>query len=644
MNAPTAAAWQAANQAALGAALEPVYTALCRAAGQPIDVPAPIQADSPEERPSALGILCEIFGLTPFERDVLLLCAGVELEGRFAEACAAAQRDPKRTSPSFSLALSALPGAHWSAVTRDRPLRHWRMVEVLPGETLVGSALRIDERILHFLAGVDCTEERLEGIVTPLAAGSALPGWLDPAVESAARALGEGERVALVGGSAADRELAAAAALAAAGLRGWRLNAADIAANPADRERLARDWARESWLGRAGLLVQADPAATDEAARGAQSFVGLIGGAVVIDAPGAGAWGGLGAVRIELAEPSLDQRRQLWVANLGPSAARMNGVLDAIADQFRIDTPTIRSASARLRQLAAECDEETLQQRAWQVCREHARRSMQQSARRIVPKADWDSLVLPAPQMRILRQIAAHLRQRATVYQRWGFGAKYSRGLGLTALFSGASGTGKTMAAEVLARTLDLDLFQIDLAGVVSKYIGETEKNLKQVFDAAEDSGAILLFDEADALFGKRTEVKDSHDRYANLEVSYLLQRMEAYRGLAILTTNMRHAIDAAFVRRIRFIVEFPFPDAAQRARIWDGVFPRETPTAGLDPERLARLNVTGGIIRNIAMHAAFLAADDSSPVRMSHLLEAARTEYAKLERPLSSSEAGGWA
>ncbi|MGH7060019.1 MAG: hypothetical protein ACREFH_06520 [Stellaceae bacterium] len=155
MNAPTAAAWQAANQAALGAALEPVYTALCRAAGQPIDVPAPIQADSPEERPSALGILCEIFGLTPFERDVLLLCAGVELEGRFAEACAAAQRDPKRTSPSFSLALSALPGAHWSAVTRDRPLRHWRMVEVLPGETLVGSALRIDERILHFLAGVD---------------------------------------------------------------------------------------------------------------------------------------------------------------------------------------------------------------------------------------------------------------------------------------------------------------------------------------------------------------------------------------------------------------------------------------------------------------------------------------------------------
>jgi len=236
-----------------------------------------------------------------------------------------------------------------------------------------------------------------------------------------------------------------------------------------------------------------------------------------------------------------------------------------------------------------------------------------------------------------------HLRQRATVHERWGFAEKYSRGLGLSALFSGTSGTGKTMAAEVLAHTLGLDVFQIDLAGLVSKYIGETEKNLKRVFDAAEDSGAILLFDEADALFGKRTEVKDSHDRYANFEVSYLLQRMEAYRGLAILTTNMRQAIDTAFLRRIRFIVEFPFPDAAHRARIWRGVFPTGTPTVGLDAERLAHLNITGGIIRNIAMHAAFLAADEAEPVRMSHLLEGARTEYAKLERPLGSAEREVW-
>jgi SpoVK/Ycf46/Vps4 family AAA+-type ATPase len=195
----------------------------------------------------------------------------------------------------------------------------------------------------------------------------------------------------------------------------------------------------------------------------------------------------------------------------------------------------------------------------------------------------------------------------------------------------------------VLANELSLDLYRIDLSQVVSKYIGETEKNLRRVFDAAEEGGAILLFDEADALFGKRSEVKDSHDRYANIEVSYLLQRMEDYRGLAILTTNMKSALDTAFLRRIRFIVQFPFPDAAQRAEIWRRIFPRETPTEGLDMNRLARLNVTGGNIRNIALNAAFLAADAGEPVRMCHLLRAARSEYAKLEKPLTESEIGGW-
>ena len=199
------------------------------------------------------------------------------------------------------------------------------------------------------------------------------------------------------------------------------------------------------------------------------------------------------------------------------------------------------------------------------------------------------------------------------------------------------------MAAEVLADELRLDLYRIDLAAVVSKYIGETEKNLRKVFDAAEESGAILLFDEADALFGKRSEVKDSHDRYANIEVSYLLQRMEAYRGLAILTTNMKSALDTAFLRRLRFIVQFPFPDAAQRAAIWRRVFPAATPTAGLDMGKLARLNLAGGNIRNIALGAAFLAADDGAPVGMGHLLRAARSEYVKLEKPFVEGEVRDW-
>ena len=199
------------------------------------------------------------------------------------------------------------------------------------------------------------------------------------------------------------------------------------------------------------------------------------------------------------------------------------------------------------------------------------------------------------------------------------------------------------MAAEVLANELRLDLYRIDLACIVSKYIGETEKNLRRIFDKAEDGAAILLFDEADALFGKRSEVKDSHDRYANIEVSYLLQRMESYRGLAILTTNMRTSIDAAFLRRLRFVVEFPLPTSIQRSEIWRRIFPADAPTQGLDYDKLARLNIPGGNIRNIALCAAFLAAEAGTPIRMSHIREAATVEYNKIERSLTESETGGW-
>jgi SpoVK/Ycf46/Vps4 family AAA+-type ATPase len=252
--------------------------------------------------------------------------------------------------------------------------------------------------------------------------------------------------------------------------------------------------------------------------------------------------------------------------------------------------------------------------------------------------------VLPEPQLTALQQIATQVRQRTRVYHEWGFGQRLARGLGLAALFTGESGTGKTLAAEVLASELSLDLYRIDLSSVVNKYIGETEKNLRRVFDAAEDSGAILLFDEADALFGKRSDVKDSHDRYANIEVSYLLQRMEAYRGLAILTTNLKSALDPAFQRRLRFIVHFPFPDAGQREAIWRRSFPAGAPASDLDYRKLARLQITGGSVRNIALNAAFLAADAGGPLTMQHLLQAAHVESSKLERPLSEAETRGWA
>jgi SpoVK/Ycf46/Vps4 family AAA+-type ATPase len=262
-----------------------------------------------------------------------------------------------------------------------------------------------------------------------------------------------------------------------------------------------------------------------------------------------------------------------------------------------------------------------------------ARGGLEGLAERLDSATRFEDLVLPDPVMAQLREIGSQLRLRERVYGEWGFGARGTRGQGIAALFTGDSGTGKTLAAEAIANEAGLDLYRVDLASTVSKYIGETEKNLARLFDAAEASGAVLLFDEADALFGKRSEVKDSHDRYANIEVAYLLQRIETYRGLAILTTNLKSALDRAFLRRLRFVVTFPFPDAALRARIWQRALPPAAPVQGLDFAQLGRIKVAGGSIRNIALGAAFLAAARPGPIDGQCIAAAARAEFAKLER-----------
>lgn len=330
---------------------------------------------------------------------------------------------------------------------------------------------------------------------------------------------------------------------------------------------------------------------------------------------------------------------RLWQDALGDAAERVDTELGHIAQQFRLSAETIVVLAGSTEAGSGEA----LGPRLWSACRRHSRPRLETLAERIEPKAKWQDLVLPEAQTLMLRQLAAQSRNRMTVYVTWGFAANCRRGLGLCALFAGPSGTGKTLAAEVLAAELGLDLYCIDLSSVVSKYIGETEKNLKQVFDAAESGGCLLLFDEADALFGKRTEVKDSHDRYANIEVGYLLQRMESFLGLSILTTNLKSTLDKSFQRRLRFAVDFPFPDTVQRRQIWERVFPAETPTKGLDYGRLAALNMTGGNIKNIALNAAFLAAEAGTPVEMAHILKAAQLEAIKTERPLAETEVRGW-
>jgi SpoVK/Ycf46/Vps4 family AAA+-type ATPase len=269
-------------------------------------------------------------------------------------------------------------------------------------------------------------------------------------------------------------------------------------------------------------------------------------------------------------------------------------------------------------------------------------------ARAVEPTFDLDDVVLPDDRRQQLREMVAHVRHAYQVLYTWGFREQLPYGRGVTALFSGPSGTGKTMAAQAIARELGTRAYLVDLSRVVSKYIGETEKQLDAVFDDAERAGAVLLFDEADALFGKRSEIKDSHDRYANIEVAYLLQRMEAFSGLAILTTNLRRNMDEAFLRRLRFVVEFPRPDAPAREAIWHFCLPDEAPLAGdVTLHLLARrLELTGGSIRQITIRAAFAAAAQRSPViAMRHLIAAARAELLKLgltsaERDLADLEA----
>lgn len=590
--------------------------------------------------PPAVDRLSELFELSAFERDVLLLCAGVEMEAGIAGLCAEALGHSQRTYLTFGLAMAVLPEPHWSALTPSRPLRRFRLVEVGAGPGLTCAPLRIDERILHYLAGVNVLDPRLEPLVQARLAPECITEGHQLLAVRMARAFqscsGRPPVLHLCGDDPHGQEDAAALAALAAGHYLFVVRSEDIPAAGPDWDQIARLWEREALLLPAALLIQCvSGGLTPSARRLAEILPGMVFVASREPARLESSF-----LRFDVEKPVPAEQKRLWQMALGSSAPGFNGTLDAVSQHFKLSARTIFATGSRLRTDQTVSRPPDL---LWQACRSLTRPKLSDLAQRIVSCAGWDDLVLPELQKQTLRQIASQVHHRMKVYETWGFAAKDDRGLGVSALFTGESGTGKTMAAEVLGAELGLDLYRIDLSAVVSKYIGETEKNLKQLFDAAEEGGALLLFDEADALFGKRSDVKDSHDRFANIEVSYLLQRMEAYQGLAILTTNLKSSMDRAFQRRIRFTVNFPFPDAAQREAIWMRVFPAKVPARALDPKKLSQLNVAGGNIRNIALNAAFLAADSGCPVEMRHLLEAARLEAHKIERPLSEMEIRGW-
>jgi hypothetical protein len=660
-------AWLAANQRSLMAEVEAVRSALLARSGR--DAPA-TSAGSPEPQespapaaqppappaaglPSVLDAVCAQLSLSGFERRIIVLCAAPELDGRFGEVLGAAQGDPARAYPTFGLALAAFPDAHWSALSPWAPLRRWRLIEPGPG-LLTAAPLHIDEWLLHMLTGAGDLDQRLAAVVRPLEEAGPAPASAAAAVETLTAAWlrpGPGVPVALRGPARQPKRAIFAAACARLGWEPFVLDAADLPASAAERDELMRLWERGALLGHAALLVECYDV-DEPASRGVlERFVDrLATPAAVAVADGARA-GTRPCLTVDAAKPTPAEQRDLWRAALGGNDGfrSLNGALDRVVAQFDLDAEAIEAAAGRAlgdleASLAGPSPAGDAGLRVWDACRRSARGGLDTLAQRLESTATFDDLVLPAAQRELLGDILAHVRHRGRVYEEWQMSGPSRRGLGISALFAGPSGTGKTLAAEVLAGALALDLYRIDLSQVVSKYIGETEKNLRRIFEAAGDSGAVLLFDEADALFGRRSEVRDSHDRYANVEISYLLQAMESYRGLAVLTTNMRSALDPAFLRRLRFVVTFPFPGPAERARIWQRAFPPATPTEGLDVARLAQLSVAGGNIRTIALHAAFAAAQAGLPVGMPQVLRAAVAEYAKLERPLSDAEIGGWA
>ncbi len=665
---PVSGDWIDRNQRSLVDALAVVRSALEHQVGQHADVgradvgPGPPRRPAPDIRhvhphpvgvetadPMALDVLTGLFGLSDFERATLVLCAGLELDSTFATLCAAANGNEAAPYPTFSLALAALAGAHWSALNPSAPLRHWRLVELVqqPPLPMTVWPLRIDERVLHYLAGVNSIDERLAGSIQPVFVDGGMADThhdIAHGLAAAWTAEGDGLRaLQLFGASEPSRRSIAARV---AGDLGLNLLALDLGTLPGPAHELdgfMRLWDREAALGSLALYVDIDAmdAADSVTLANAHHLVERTRAPVIVG--GRERWRSLRrrALIADVPRPTRADQHRIWTAALGEAATASADRIDPLISQFDLDAETIRTAAREA--LASRPDGGDLDDALWEASRRAARGGLDDLAQRLDSTASWDDLVLPDAQRRQLQEVVDQVANRATVYERWGFGARGTRGLGISALFVGASGTGKTLAAEVLAGSLRLDLFRIDLSSVVSKYIGETEKNLRRVFDAAEEGGALLFFDEADALFGKRSEVRDSHDRYANIEVNYLLQRMESYRGVAILATNMKGALDGAFLRRIRFVVSFPMPDAAHRAEIWRRSFPPDTPIGKIDVSALARLDIAGGNIRNIAMNAAFLAAAADEPVAMGHLAQATRAEFGKLDRPFPETAIGGW-
>jgi ATP-dependent 26S proteasome regulatory subunit len=591
-----------------------------------------------------LAKLTRIFGLDPFETGALVLAMAGEIDLRYEALFSCAQNDAARRRPTVDLALKLLcPEAEerWSARQKFHPdaalLRNQLLR--LPAESqdadppFVSRVLSADQRIVDFVLGASQIDGRLSDFCR-IVRGVAATG---PALVMAdtVRRRPNGLVFLLHGPPGTGKKTNAASAAASLGMN---LLVADVRiAPPVD----AIPWAllrREARLSNACLYLDHwDVIASGPSAPILERELTIEGRPFFLGGEepsySSGTWPRSCVLAYEFRRPSLGERGSEWkrALNGAPDIKRLD--FRALAARFTLSPGQMRQALDQARLLAGErgLRTEDLQTAARTV----VGGGLHRLARRLDTRQTWDDLVVPPKQAQQLREIVRTLRHRDQVFGSWGFDGKLRSGRGIGVLFAGQSGTGKTMAAAILARELELDLYQIDLASVVSKYIGETEKNLSRIFQSAETSNAILLFDEADAIFGKRSEVRDAHDRYANIEVAYLLQRMEAYEGIIILSTNLKSNLDDGFARRLQHSIEFPFPDAGHRERIWRKAFPQDAPMdAAVDFGFMAQqFELSGGNIRNIALAAAFLAAEEKSAIRMEHVILSTERELNKIGR-----------
>jgi SpoVK/Ycf46/Vps4 family AAA+-type ATPase len=641
-------------------------------------------APSLSDAGSRLAWLQREYRLSAFDLDLLVIALAPELDLRYERIYAYLQDDVTRRRPSIDMALNLLCTTATEKLVRrshfapEAPLAGQHLLHLIPDDDktlppLLAHYLRVDDQIVNLLLGQETLDPRLAPFCQIVGPGdgrdrSPLPSQVKQGLTALVQASWTQHtplRLYLQGPRGNNKRSTVRAVAAELDLPLLEVDLAHSLTADPSFEWLPRLVFREARLRRALLFLDnLDALLAEQQRSGWQRLATVMGedsGVTLL--AGTTPWPGaertpIGAMTIPFDLPGYAERRLYWQEQLASAGVVLpSGELETLTARFRLTPTQIAEAVASGMKLAkwrtattarngVPIGAEVSLSDLFAAARAQTSHDLATLVQKIEPVYTWDDIVLPQDAIAQLHEICRRVEQQQRVLNEWGFGKKLSRGKGINALFAGASGTGKTMAAEIIANALGLELYKIDLSSVVSKYIGETEKNLERIFTAAAHANAILFFDEADALFGKRSEVRDAHDRYANIEISYLLQRMEEYEGVVILATNLRSNLDSAFVRRMAFIVQFPQPDEADRLRIWQTVWPEATPlAANLDLAFMAQqFKLSGGNIKNIALAAAFFAADDGQIVANHHLIWAARRELQKMGKTTVPQDFGSYA